>query len=216
MRIIEAYIGEFASGKSEVAINRALALQGKVILVDLDLVNPFYTLRPLKERLTAAGLEVIAWETRDTIGLGEAGSLLKPEIRWVLRRTGDIIFDVGYGVEGAKVLNLVEGLTQAPELKVIAVINTAKPLLTHAQDIIEYVKELGRVDALLNNSHLGAETTIEFVNQGALETYKAAQALGLPYLGSYAMEELATQMKDKDAAGFPIFPLKRYMPEAFW
>lgn len=48
-RIVEAYIGEYASGKSENAVNRALALaeQGrKVTLVDLDLVEPVYTASP--------------------------------------------------------------------------------------------------------------------------------------------------------------------------
>ncbi|MFA4884869.1 MAG: 4Fe-4S dicluster domain-containing protein [Desulfotomaculaceae bacterium] len=48
-RIVEAYVGEYAAGKSESAINRALEVvrQGrKVTLVDLDLVEPFYTLRP--------------------------------------------------------------------------------------------------------------------------------------------------------------------------
>ena len=59
-RIIEAYIGEYASGKSEMAINRALELknQGRqVTLVDLDTVEPFYTLRILKKDLEEMGLE---------------------------------------------------------------------------------------------------------------------------------------------------------------
>ena len=59
-RIIEAYIGEYASGKSEMAINRALELknQGRqVTLVDLDTVEPFYTLRILKKDLEAMGIE---------------------------------------------------------------------------------------------------------------------------------------------------------------
>jgi Mrp family chromosome partitioning ATPase len=51
-RVLEAYTGEYASGKSENAVNRAveLARQGRrVTLVDLDLVEPCYTLRPLKK-----------------------------------------------------------------------------------------------------------------------------------------------------------------------
>ncbi len=49
-KIVEAFIGEYASGKSENAINRAMKLQSQgreVTLVDLDTVEPFYTLRPI-------------------------------------------------------------------------------------------------------------------------------------------------------------------------
>ena len=57
---MEAYVGEYAAGKSEVAVNRALQLleQGKqVTLLDLDLVEPTFTLRPLKRDLEQMGLE---------------------------------------------------------------------------------------------------------------------------------------------------------------
>ena len=55
--IIEAYVGEYASGKSENAVNRALELKRQglaVTLVDLDTVEPCYTLRPIKQELEAA------------------------------------------------------------------------------------------------------------------------------------------------------------------
>ena len=81
-RVLEAYIGEYASGKSEVAINRALDLLTdgrKVTLVDLDIVEPFYTLRPLKKELEAKGLKVLAWDTSETHGLGKWEILLSPK-----------------------------------------------------------------------------------------------------------------------------------------
>ena len=61
-RVVEAYVGEYASGKSELAINRALELknQGRMVtLVDLDTVEPFYTLRPVKKMLEEKGLVII-------------------------------------------------------------------------------------------------------------------------------------------------------------
>lgn len=75
-RIIEAYIGEYAGGKSEISINRALELksQGRdVKLVDLDLVEPFYTLRPIKNQLEERGLEVIAMESKGLWGWVKQG-----------------------------------------------------------------------------------------------------------------------------------------------
>jgi len=84
-RVVEAYVGEYAAGKSENALNRAIGLAGQdrmVTLVDLDLVEPFYTLRPLQKALSRLGVEVIAWKTEETLGLGEAGTVIKPAARW--------------------------------------------------------------------------------------------------------------------------------------
>jgi len=123
-RVVEAYVGEYASGKSENAINRALqlaALNQPVTLADLDLVEPCYTLRSLQEILNKKGIDVLAWTTAQTIGLGEAGQTLHPACRWALKRPGNVILDIGYGTHGANILNLLEGADCEPDLRVILV-----------------------------------------------------------------------------------------------
>jgi len=218
-RIVEAYIGEYASGKSEVAVNRALQLarQGRrVNLVDLDIVEPCYTLRPIKKRLLDLGVDVLAWETRETMGLGEAGNILRPGNRWALRRSGDVILDIGYGVEGARTLHLLEGADKDPDLKVLAVINIARPLTGSVSDIVDYVRGLGRVDGLVNNSHLGDETTVEIIQEGAAVVAEAARRLGLPVVATAALAELAREIGPVDAAGNPVRPITRFMPQTFW
>jgi len=219
VRLIEAYVGEYASGKSENAVNRAFELNRlgrRVTLVDLDLVEPFYTLRPLKRGLEGAGLAVLAWETRETEGLGEAGNILKPEMCWALHRFGDVIFDVGYGVSGARVLNLIDGAWEDPDLKIYAVINIARPVTATVPDIVEHVKSLGRFDGLINNSHLGIETDVEFIQEGARVVAAAAQILGVPVVATTVMEELAPLVGDRDLLGHPVRVLRRFMPRAFW
>lgn len=218
-RVIEAYVGEYASGKSENAVNRALELARlgrRVTLVDLDLVEPFYTLRPLKRELEAAGVAVLAWETREAEGLGEAGNILKPAVRWALRRPGDVVFDVGYGATGVRVLNLVEGARDSPDLKIYAVINIARPLTATVSDIVEHVRSLGRVDGLINNSHLGEETDAAFVRKGAEVVGAAAAVLGLPVVATAVAEELAPCVGDLTGLGHPVRVLHRFMPCAFW
>jgi hypothetical protein len=218
-RIIEGYIGEYASGKSENAINRALQLkdQGrKVTLVDLDIVEPFYTLRPLKRELEEAGLNVIAWETGETLGLGETGSLLKPQMIWALKNEGDVILDIGYGVHGARILNLIHGAKESTQLQMIAVLNTKRPMTSTLEDILEYISELGRVDALLNNTHMGDQTTASMIQEGAALVYQAAQILKIEYLGTSAEIRFAQRLGEKDSMGFPIRYLKRFMPKAIW
>ncbi len=217
---MEAYIGEYASGKSEVAVNRAISLQKEghqVTLVDLDLVEPFYTLRPLKKQLTAMGLAVIAWETGETIGLGETGNLIKPEMRWVLQRPGDIILDIGYGVHGAGVLNLIEGAADNKDLRIFVVLNIGRPLTDKVEDIVEHVKGLGLVHGLVNNSHLGDETSAEFVQEGARIITEAARLLKLPVIATYADRKLEAEIGGTtDVMGNPVNFLDRYMINAVW
>lgn len=217
--IIEAYVGEYASGKSENAVNRAIYLKKQglpVTIVDLDTVEPCYTLRPIKQELEERGIEVVAWETRDTLGLGEAGNVIKASMRWVLRRPGSIIMDVGYGVQGAKIFNLIEGAFDNPYLKIIAVINMSRPFTSTVDNILEYIATLGRVDALLNNTHLAEETTVEIVEQGAKGVTEAADRLGLPVVATAAVTEIAEKIGATDCMGNPVWKLERIMPRTFW
>lgn len=218
-RIVEAYVGEYASGKSEVAVNRALDLAEtgrRVTLVDLDVVEPCYTLRPIKKELEQKGVSVLAWETRDMVGLGETGNILRAENRWALRRPGDIILDIGYGVEGAKTLALLEDAETDPDLKVYAVVNIARPMTGSVSDIVQYIRELGRIDGLINNSHLGDDTDLEIIQEGVRVVGEAARVLGIPVIAVTAVEELAGRIGPVDNAGNPVRKLVRYMPRTLW
>lgn len=222
-RVLEAYVGEYASGKSENAINRGcqLARSGRrVRLVDLDLVEPFYTLRPLKRRLEREGLEVLAWETSELVGLGEAAIPLKKEMKTALNFAGDVIIDVGYGVDGRKQLKLItDGFVpgaDGPRLRLLMVVNTTRPLTSSVPLIVAYVQEFGAVDGLINNTHLGAETTVELIQEGAVMVTEAARRLGLPVVATAALRPYARRIGAYDRMGNPVRPLDRYMGEAFW
>ena len=217
-RVVEAYVGEYASGKSELAINRALELKSQghmVTLVDLDTVEPFYTLRPLKKMLEEKGLIIIGYSSEDAFGLGETGAMLNPAARWALWREGDIILDVGYGVFGAKTLNLVEGALESTELRVIAVINYTRPMTGSRQRITEYIKNLGRVDAIVANTHLGDQTTVDIIKQGNNEILAVAQDLNIPVDYMVVDENMRDSIKTEDF-NLPIRVIHRYMPQALW
>lgn len=219
MRIVEAYIGEYASGKSEVSINRALDLKKEsreVTLVDLDLVEPFYTLRPLTEKLESEGLKIIAWKKNEAEGLGEAGIPLKGEMKWALKSRGDVILDIGYGVEGAKTLNLLEDKDKYPELKIFAVINIGRPMTSNVKQIIEYIKNLGIVNGLINNAHLGEDTDVSFIEEGAKIVTDVAKNLNIPVIATTVDERFREEIGEYDLCGNEVRFLKRYMPGGFW
>ncbi len=217
-RVVEAFVGEYASGKSEISINQALELknQGRTVtLVDLDTVEPFYTLRSLKPLLEEKGLNMISFSRQDSFGLGETGAMLNPRARWALRHEGDIILDIGYGVFGAKTLNLVEGANESPELRVMAVINYSRPMTGSAELIKEYIISLGRVDAIVANTHMGDDTTISIIKTGNAEIIKVAGELGIPVDFIVADEKFRALIKAEEFA-VPLKFIQRYMPAAMW
>lgn len=215
-------MGEYASGKSECAVNRALELlhssevQKPITLADLDTVEPAYTLRPIRDELMRLGLDVVAWATSETMGLGEAGSVIRPDMRWVLKRPGSIIIDIGYGVQGSKTLNIIEGAWEDPDLMVLLVLNLGRPLTGTYQDMLDYARELGPVHGLINNSHLGEETSLSFIQEGALIVSKVGEALNIPVVATTADEQFRAELGLSDGLGHPVRYLKRFMPHAFW
>lgn len=218
-RIVEAYIGEYASGKSENAVNRALflAAQGRTVtLVDLDLVEPVYTLRPLIPLLEEKGVHVIAWKTEETVGLGEAGSILHPAMRWALKNEGDVILDIGYGAKGSSILNLLEGVEEEKDFKVLFVVNTLRPMTDSVEKIIEYLHEAGPADGMIANTHLGEKTTVQMMKNGFSMVKTAAEQAGLPVVAMAVDERFADFFPGGAYQGVPVRILNRYLPLGFW
>lgn len=218
-RIVEAYIGEYASGKSENAVNRAISLaqEGrKVTLVDLDLVEPVYTLRPLIQLLEEKGVHVIAWKTEETLGLGEAGSVLHPAMRWALRNEGDVILDIGYGAKGSAILNLLEGIEDEKDLKVLLVINTLRPMTDSVKKIIEYLDETGPAQGFIANTHLGKDTTVPLMMAGLAMVQEAAKRANVPVVAMSVDERFRDDFPGDTVDGVPLRILSRYLPMGFW
>lgn len=218
-RIAEAYIGEYASGKSENAVNRALALAGEgrqVTLVDLDLVEPVYTLRPLKKMLEKKGIHVIAWETSETVGLGEAGSILHPAMRWALKSKGDVILDVGYGARGSSILNLLEGVEEDADFRVLLVVNTLRPMTDTKEKVLEYFHDAGPAQGLIANTHMGDDTTLSQILDGYGLIKQVGEELNIPVDALAVEEKFAKEFPLGIWDTVPVRILERYLPMGFW
>ena len=139
-RRVEIFAGAYASGKSETSINRArqyAALKKPITLVDLDTVEPAYTLRPIAKELEAMGINVITQP--DNFGLGEAASYVTPAQVNCLNTEGDIIIDVGYGAGGLDILDILNNIGNEKNLEIYLFGNTAKFETSTVENIIEYV-----------------------------------------------------------------------------
>lgn len=223
-RTVEVYAGAYASGKSETAINRArqFALRHKKItLVDLDTVEPAYTLRPLAGELEQNGIDVIT--QLEYFGLGEAGNYITPMQMNCLSVQGDIIIDVGYGASGLDILDIVNNIDNEKDLRIYLVINTAKFETSSVDNIIEYHQfSLGsekrswkKFSGIISNTHFGDDTTKEDVINGYEITKKAAKKIGIPIRAIGVDEKLIAEF-DFTYDEIDVWIYKRFMPRAFW
>ncbi len=188
-RIFEAYVGEHGAGKSEVALSRALwlAREGKeVALADLDTVEPCYTLNsPLTKALKNIANLTLLTNVSERVFPGETGNVISPVVRFALIQRENAILDIGYGVDGFKVLNLLEGYSKFEnEVQVYLVQNFSRPATGTIEDAFSYLKTFRKLDGLINNSHLGDATTIDVAISGEEQTFELSARSGVPVIAS--------------------------------
>ena len=224
MRIVEVYAGAYASGKSETSLNRALqyAKNGKnITLVDLDSVEPAYTLRPISNDLTKSGVNVITQP--DNFGLGEAASYVTPAQVNCLSNSGDIIIDVGYGAGGLDILDILTGIDNEENLKIYLVVNTAKYETSSVDNIVEYVSFAEGIEkrpwknfsGFISNTHFGDETTKEDILRGYNILKSASDILNIPIVAIGADKKFKSQLESV-YDNTQVWFYERMMPKAFW
>ena len=221
-RGIEIYAGAYASGKSETALNRArqyAQLNKPITLVDLDTVEPAYTLRPIANDLRKMGINVITQP--DNFGLGEAASYVTPAQVNFLSNDGDIIVAVGYGAGGLDILDIVNNIDKETNLQEYLVVNTAKFETSTIDNIIEYV-DFARgserkydFSGMISNTHFGDETTKEDIINGYNKLKIASQKVNIP-IRAIGIDEKLAQDFALTYDGVEVWAYKRMMPKAFW
>ena len=223
-RTVEVYAGAYASGKSETSLNRArhLVEQGKKItLVDLDSVEPAYTLRPIAKELESFGIHVIT--QLDNFGLGEAASYVTPAQINCLKNEGDIIIDVGYGAGGLDILDIITDIDKETDLRIYLVVNTSKFETSTVENIIEYVsfseglekRPWKKFTGFISNTHFGDETTKEDIINGYEKLKHVSKQLMIPILAIGVPDNLEKEF-GVNYDGAEVWSYKRMMPKAFW
>lgn len=202
-------VGNYGSGKTELALNLALASaqQMTTTLVDLDIVNPYFRSGEKADELKAAGVRVLmptfAMSTVDI-------PALPAEIQSVFEQPSQrVIFDVGGDDTGAAALG-----RYAPSFRryredttVCLVINAMRPLTQTAEDVVDLAQRIaarGRmnIDVIINNTNLADQTEPEMLAAGHQVAVEAAKLLGVSRVVDVAMPQLGV----KDA-----LPLTRHM-----
>ncbi|MGI6005347.1 MAG: ATP-binding protein [Christensenellales bacterium] len=192
MKRITIFCGNFGSGKTEIAIQTALdmAPRMKTVLVDLDIVNPYFRSYNQKALLQAHHVRVIgpALEGNNTelrpISGEVYGIFGEPELFGVL--------DVGGDPAGAVALGRFSSMIRQVGYDMQFVINIRRPLTGDAERILALMAQIEasarlEVTGIVNNTNLALETSPQDVLEGQEVCRQVARERNLPITGIYAM-----------------------------
>jgi hypothetical protein len=216
-------VGNYGSGKTEVAVNLCLCLARagrRVQIADLDIVNPYFRCREARALMEDHGVRVV-------VPPGEQAwadlPIILPEIRGLLHAPDGTttIFDVGGDDVGARVLASLRTSVADGEYELWQVINAKRPFTDTADGCLSMQRAIEAssrfsVTGLLVNSHLIDQTTPSTVLEGWRLACEVSALAAVPVRGVALMAHLAgaAELRAIDA---PLLRLERHMlPPWLW
>ena len=189
-------IGAYGSGKSEIAVNMSLAQRKampdkKLLIADLDIVNPFYRSSDCGAVLEEAGIRLI---TPLYAGSNVDAPVLTPEMYVIFDdESYQGIFDIGGEDMGAIVLGSIRKRIENTDTAIYMAVNTLRPFTSDAEQIAVMTNELTaaagfKIDGYLNNTNLLEETTSEMLEEGEKKILEASKLTGVPLIANCVME----------------------------
>lgn len=203
--------GHYGSGKTNVAINLAFEQKkryDKVVIADLDIVNPYFRTKDSREELENAGIRLICSEY--------AGSNVDipamPQEMYAITddRSLHAVLDIGGDDRGALALGrLAPAILEENDYEMLMVINCYRPLTRDAASTIEVMREIEYAGGipftgLVNNSNLGEETKPEDVLASVAYAEETARLSGLPLRFTTAKQDVYQTLIGKIESLFPL------------
>jgi hypothetical protein len=197
---ITVFAGRFGSGKTEVAINYALArVEGhvhspasfnlqleacdRVILIDLDIITPYFRTRETADAMRERGVDVVA---PSVVGQHIHTPAITPQILGAIEQPDrPVVLDVGGDKQGARALGQYSAAIQRRGYTMHFVVNPYRPFTNNLKGLAESIAEIEassrlKVTSLVSNPNLMGETTAEQIVDGYAQIEGFAQELGLP------------------------------------
>jgi len=193
---IVVIVGNYGSGKTEVAINLAVNRKRSgldVRIADLDLVNPYFRTREARKALEALGIEVVLppqeYMQADL-------PILSPTIAGMIRQPdGLILLDVGGDDAGATVLAALGDAFSGVDVHMLQVVNPMRPQTATVEGCLKMKDEIQAsakltISGLIGNANLIDETGTQEIYEGHDFLQKLSAASGLPLAFITVAQEL--------------------------
>lgn len=206
---ITIFAGHYGSGKTNLAVNYALALKNggvEVKIADLDIVNPYFRTKDSADVLEKAGIPLISPAFANSNV--DLPALPQELYSLVQRRDFHAVMDVGGDDRGAYALGrYTPYILEENDYEMVFVANFFRPLTTTPEEAMEVMAEIEaacgiRFTCIVNNSNLGNLTTAANVEATNAKAEKLAALSGLPLWMTSATEKVAKEL------GNGVFPMK--------
>ncbi|MCL2721709.1 MAG: hypothetical protein FWD47_10275 [Treponema sp.] len=204
---LTVFAGLNGSGKTTIAVNAALFLGkqqektqfDRVLLADLDIVNPYFRSKDAEKALLDAGVTFISSEYAGS-GL-EAPSLPKA-IEEIFTSSGQIIIDVGGDEAGSTVLGRYsKEILAVADRQFYLVFNPYRMLtqtVSDTKELLQGIEIVSRIPftGIIYNPNLGSITTADDVHRKLPLAHDLAQSSNLPLTATCILRHLEPQLQD--------------------
>ncbi len=212
---VVAVTGALGSGKTELTISLASAMAEageRVVLADMDIINPYFCLRALAGEIEKENLSVLS--PPGDIKWGDM-SYINPLIRTKIHdESGRLIIDVGGDSQGALALKQFE-----PELIIAGydLIFLINPYRTHTRTFSEIEAMKDKLEATCGltvsstaaNAHFMDKTSPQDCAEGTYLVSEFSKKMGIPMLFGMAEESVWPEVRGLLSDHIPLWSLQR-------
>ena len=212
------FVGAYGSGKSEVSVHFARKLRRenpdrKVLLADLDIINPFYRSADARAILEKENIRVIAPNYANT---NVDVPSVSGEMYSIFDDTEYLgVFDIGGEDMGARILSSMRSRFDKISYKVYMVVNTLRPFTSDAESIAVMAQELKAASRLpihgfIDNTNLLMETAADELIHSYPILSEASVITGIPLAYASGLDEyLPENWKESTNNGTPLLRMER-------
>ena len=204
-------VGHYGSGKTEFVVNYVSWLQElgeNPVLADVDIVNPYFRARELRDIFKKKGIRIISSYFEDDFHADA------PALAASIKSCFDdcnqrSVVDVGGDPAGAVVLARYSKMLETRDYDMWFVVNANRPQTATAAQAIVYLREIEamsklKVTGIINTTHMLRETTIDDVLKGDALVRELAEVSKVPVVFTVIEKSLSNKIEGIELAGQPF------------
>lgn len=220
---LKIIIGAYGSGKSEVSVNLALNMRKdfpdrKVLLADLDIVNPFYRSSDAAKVLEDNDIRLISPMYANS---NVDAPVLSGEVYVIFDNDEYMgVFDIGGEDMGATILGSMKTRLDNTDAELIMAVNTRRPFTSTADEIIIMASELQeaskmKITGFINNTNILEQTTASDILEGEKILLEVQEKTGIPVVMTTVMDGVMTDDEIKKLHTPEVMKMRRTIKYAY-